>query len=156
MSAWYTIRLCLLLELCDLFLFSVFPLQVGRLFPLNVKSSLLLFLLTCKTSEFTMQPFRMMHSSARPSFAELQSTQGEPTDCAKPVIIGLYGLPGAGKTFWLDKLKTVLGNDDFAFYDGSDIIAAVTPGGLEAFQDLMQEVQSRCRERAIARIKQEC
>ncbi|CAI7669015.1 unnamed protein product [Penicillium discolor] len=94
----------------------------------------------------------MMHSSARPSFAELQSTQ----DCAKPVIIGLYGLAGAGKTFWLDKLKTVLGNDDFAFYDGSDIIAAVTPGGLEAFQNLMQEAQSQCCERAIVRTKQEC
>lgn len=87
---------------------------------------------------------------------EPQSTQVGITDCDKPVIIGLYGITGSGKTFWLDKIKTALGNDNFAFYDGSDIIAAVTPGGLEAFQNLTEEAKNSYRECAIARIKQEC
>ncbi|OQD71275.1 hypothetical protein PENPOL_c001G03260 [Penicillium polonicum] len=73
------------------------------------------------------------------------------------VMFGLFiGLPDSGKTLWLDKLETALGTDDFAFYDGSDIIAAVTPGGLEASQNLGEEAKNHCRELAIARIKQEC
>ncbi|KAJ5193506.1 hypothetical protein N7449_009648 [Penicillium cf. viridicatum] len=103
-----------------------------------------------------MQASRMMYSNDCPNLNEPQSTQFGITDCAKPVIIGLYGIPGSGKTFWLDKLKTALGNDNFAFYDGSDIIAAVTPGGLKAFQNLTEEAKNNCREFAIARIKQEC
>ena len=80
----------------------------------------------------------------------------KPTGDFKPVIIGLYGLPGSGKSFRLEELKTVLNNDKFAFYDGSNVIAAVTPGGLEAFQKLAKEAKNDSRERAIARVKQEC
>ncbi|KAJ5801755.1 uncharacterized protein N7518_003823 [Penicillium psychrosexuale] len=83
------------------------------------------------------------------------SPRAQPTSF-KPVIIGLYGLPGSGKSFRLEELKTVLDNDKFAFYDGSNVIAAVTPGGLEAFQILTKEGKNDARERAIARVKQEC
>ncbi|CDM33198.1 hypothetical protein DTO013E5_5628 [Penicillium roqueforti] len=83
------------------------------------------------------------------------SPRAQPTSF-KPVIIGLYGLPGSGKSFRLEGLKTVLDNDKFAFYDGSNVIAAVTPGGLEAFQILTKEGKNDARERAIARVKQEC
>ncbi|KAJ5153658.1 uncharacterized protein N7500_009097 [Penicillium coprophilum] len=74
----------------------------------------------------------------------------------KPVIIGLYGLPGSGKTFWLEELKTVIRGDEFAFYDGSGAISAVTPGGLEGFQNLTKEAKTEYRQQAIARIKREC
>ncbi|KAI2709116.1 hypothetical protein CBS147332_6175 [Penicillium roqueforti] len=83
------------------------------------------------------------------------SPRAQPTSF-KPVIIGLYGLPGSGKSFRLEELKTVLDNDKFAFYDGSNVIAPVTPGGLEAFQILTKEGKNNARERAIARVKQEC
>ncbi|KAJ5511349.1 hypothetical protein N7453_003452 [Penicillium expansum] len=63
------------------------------------------------------------------TYGRMPSTQVEPTSSLKPVVIGLYGLPGSGKTSRLGELKTVLGNDNFEYYDGSDIIAAVTPGG---------------------------
>lgn len=78
----------------------------------------------------------MMHSNARPHLIKPQSTRSGPSNCAKQVIIGLYGLPGAGKIFWLGNLQTALGNDDFRFYDGSDAIAAVTPGGDEILTNI--------------------
>ncbi|KAJ5953024.1 uncharacterized protein N7479_011437 [Penicillium vulpinum] len=99
-------------------------------------------------------PSEMIHSDpSQPG--QLSSAQVKRIDHSKPVIIGLYGLPGCGKTFWLDDLKTVLSNDEFAFYDGSDVVAAVTPGGLEAFHNLTKEAQNDCRERAIGKVKQE-
>ncbi|KAJ5425028.1 hypothetical protein N7465_000098 [Penicillium sp. CMV-2018d] len=115
------------------------------------------FLLTSTPSDFTMQPSGMMQSNASPNPDEAQSSQGGATDWARPpVIIGLYGLPGSGKILWVDTLEAVLGNDDFAFYDDDDIIAAETPGGLRAFQNLGQEAKNYCRQLALARIKQEC
>jgi uracil phosphoribosyltransferase/phosphoserine phosphatase len=99
---------------------------------------------------------RYEYCDNRPHPADSPSTKVEPADCAKPVIIGLYGLPGSGKTARLEELKTELSNDEFAFYDGSAVIAAVTPGGLEALQNLTEEAKNDYRERAIAKIKQEC
>ncbi|KAJ6115266.1 hypothetical protein N7486_001044 [Penicillium sp. IBT 16267x] len=72
----------------------------------------------------------------------------------KPVIVGLYGLPGAGKTFLLDKLKRSV--VDFLFFDGSRLIGAVTPGGLESFHTLPEAEKVKQRERAMGRIKQGC
>ncbi|CAG8902662.1 unnamed protein product [Penicillium egyptiacum] len=103
-----------------------------------------------------MEPYEITCCDNRPHPRDPLSTEVEPTNCTKPVIIGLYGLPGSGKTFRLDKLKTELSNDDFAFYDGSAVIAAVTPGGLQEFQNLTEEAKNDCRERAIAKVKQEC
>ncbi|OQE13263.1 hypothetical protein PENFLA_c051G10458 [Penicillium flavigenum] len=101
-----------------------------------------------------MEPYE--YCDNRPHHRNSPSTKVEPTDCAKPVIIGLYGLPGSGKTARLDELKTELSNDEFAFYDGSAVIAAVTPGGLKALQNLTEEAKNDYRERVIAKIKQEC
>ncbi|KAJ5531762.1 hypothetical protein N7527_005155 [Penicillium freii] len=103
-----------------------------------------------------MQPSGVMHSNARPNVNEAQSSQGGATNWAKPAIIGLFGLPGSGKILWLDTLETALGNDNFAVYHDSDIIAAATPGGLQAFQNLGEKAKSHCRQLAIARIEQEC
>lgn len=104
----------------------------------------------------TMEPYEDFDN--RSHHADSPSIRVEPTNCAKPVIIGLYGLPGSGKTARLDELKAELSNDEFAFYDGSAVIAAVTPGGLEAFQTsfLTEEAKNDYRERAIAKIKHEC
>ncbi|CAI7655950.1 unnamed protein product [Penicillium viridicatum] len=117
---------------------------------------LLPFLITSTSSEFTMQPSGVMHSNACPNVNEAQSSQGGVTNRAKPAIIGLFGLPGSEKILWLDTLQTALGNDDFAVYDDSDIIAAEIPGGLQAFQNLDEKAKRHCRQLAVARIKQEC
>ncbi|KAJ5300197.1 hypothetical protein PENANT_c067G07793 [Penicillium antarcticum] len=85
----------------------------------------------------------------------LTSTDRASANCSKPVIIGLYGLPGSGKSFLLNVLKCGLSHADFAFYDGSQVIAADTPGGLEAFQNLNEDDKERARDRAIERIKRE-
>ncbi|OKL62234.1 hypothetical protein UA08_02343 [Talaromyces atroroseus] len=74
---------------------------------------------------------------------------------SEPTIVGLYGIPGSGKSFLLETLKQGLGQEPFMFYDGSQVIADVTPGGLKAFQRLSEESQTNIRERAINKIKQE-
>ncbi|KAJ5335706.1 uncharacterized protein N7506_005642 [Penicillium brevicompactum] len=76
-------------------------------------------------------------------------------DSPKPVIIGVYGLPGSGKSFLLDILKCGLSHAEFSFYDGSQAIAAATPGGLQAFQNLNEDSKERVRDLAIRRIKQD-
>ncbi|KXG51995.1 uncharacterized protein PGRI_082790 [Penicillium griseofulvum] len=103
-----------------------------------------------------MEPYKMMCRDNSTQITQPPAIQVQCIDPPKPVIIGIYGLPGSGKTFWLGQLKTVLNNEGFAFYDGSDVIAAVTPGGLEGFHNLTNEAKIEYRERAIAKIKQEC
>ncbi|RAO68305.1 uncharacterized protein BHQ10_004317 [Talaromyces amestolkiae] len=104
-----------------------------------------------------------MHSGElqRCQSCDARHEQHEPLDppssyqCSEPTIVGLYGIPGSGKSFLLDTLKQGLGQEPFMFYDGSQVIADVTPGGLEAFQSLSEESKANIRERAINKIKQE-
>ena len=67
----------------------------------------------------------------------------------KAVVVGLYGVPGSGKTFLLDQLKQELGQEYFAFYEGSKMIATVVPGGLDAFQKLEEQEKMHWRQLAI-------
>lgn len=73
----------------------------------------------------------------------------------RPVIVGIYGLPGSGKTFLLNQLKPNLG-EAFAFYEGSEVIADIVPGGLEAFQKLEEQDKVNWRESAVDKIAKEC
>lgn len=74
----------------------------------------------------------------------------------KPVVVGLYGVSGCGKTFLLDQLKSQLDGKDFAFYDGSVMIDSYTPGGLQAFLKMKEPEQMMCRQRAIDKIGEKC
>lgn len=74
----------------------------------------------------------------------------------KGVVIGLYGIPGSGKTFLLNQLKQEFQQEPFLFFEGSEMIAAVVPGGLEAFQKMKREEQSLWRQSAIDAIRKEC
>lgn len=74
----------------------------------------------------------------------------------KAVVIGLYGLPGSGKTFLLEQLKQELGQEDFAFYEGSKMIASLVPGGLDAFQKLEEREKMHWRQLAIDTIGKKC
>ncbi|KAF2759857.1 hypothetical protein EJ05DRAFT_484756 [Pseudovirgaria hyperparasitica] len=74
----------------------------------------------------------------------------------KPVIIGIYGLPGAGKSYLMRQLKEKLSETDFLFFEGSEVIATLTPGGLDAFKRLSQEDQTKYRHAAGISIKEQC
>ena len=56
----------------------------------------------------------------------------------------------------LNQLKQELGQEQFAFYEGSTMIATVVPGGLDAFQKLEKQEQVHWRQRAIDTIRKQC
>ncbi len=68
---------------------------------------------------------------------------------SKPVIIGLYGIPGCGKSYLLNQLKQQLGTELFEFYEGAQVIGSLVPGGLSAFQRLDEGEKSKWRQQAI-------
>ena len=74
----------------------------------------------------------------------------------KPIVVGIYGIPGCGKTFLFDQLKQELGENSYEFYEGSQMIASLVPGGLFAFQKLDHEQKSYWREVAIGTIGKNC
>ncbi|KAH0544338.1 hypothetical protein FGG08_001479 [Glutinoglossum americanum] len=87
-----------------------------------------------------------------------QSTalESRPAPDNKAVVVGLYGVPGSGKTFLLDQLRRQLGQECFAFYEGSKMIATVVPGGLDAFQKLGEQEKVHYRQLAIDTIGKKC
>ncbi|KAI1009573.1 hypothetical protein LB504_003064 [Fusarium proliferatum] len=73
----------------------------------------------------------------------------------KPTVIGIYGLPGSGKSDVLKYLRQELGEEDFAFFKGSEIIASIVPGGLDEFQTLTEDEKYEWRIKAIHHVKNE-
>ncbi|KAM0207634.1 hypothetical protein ACHAQI_007429 [Fusarium lateritium] len=71
----------------------------------------------------------------------------------KPTVIGIYGISGSGKSFILDVLKQDLDPAEFIFFEGSEVIASLVPGGLTAFHALDEEEKSHSRTEAINFIK---
>ena len=97
------------------------------------------------------------------STADLQHDPKQPTNRDdrpasdhKAVVVGLYGVPGSGKTFLLNQLKQELAQTRFAFYEGSKMIDTVVPGGLDAFQNLEEQEKRHWRQRAIDTIEKNC
>lgn len=73
-----------------------------------------------------------------------------------PKIIGLYGLPASGKTTLLKEWMQELGEVEFAFYEGSEVLDSICPGGLVRFKTLPEYDKSACREVAIKMIHDDC
>ncbi|GAB1313714.1 hypothetical protein MFIFM68171_03924 [Madurella fahalii] len=67
----------------------------------------------------------------------------------KRVVIGIYGVPGSGKSFLIEKLKARLSEGQFRFYEGSEVIASLVPGGLEEFQQAPAKTKTDWRQSAI-------
>lgn len=74
----------------------------------------------------------------------------------KPIVVGLYGMPGSGKTFLLNQLKQELGQEHFAFFEGSQMIDSLVSGGLDAFKEMEEQGKVHWRKLAIDRIGKEC
>ncbi|KAI5922583.1 hypothetical protein F4810DRAFT_257613 [Camillea tinctor] len=74
----------------------------------------------------------------------------------KPIVVGLYGVPGSGKTYLLQHLQKELCLEEIKFYEGSEVIVSLTTGGLDAFRRLDEQEKLRIRQLAISRIRQEC
>lgn len=74
----------------------------------------------------------------------------------KPVVVGIYGIPGSGKSFLLKQLKERLGEESYEFYEGSKMIETLVPGGLNAFQELDDKDRLKVRKLAIDTIRMEC
>ncbi|RSL68341.1 hypothetical protein CEP54_002881 [Fusarium duplospermum] len=70
------------------------------------------------------------------------------------MVIGLYGVPGSGKSFLINHLKKSMYSKS-VFYESSEAIDSLVPGGLEAFQALGDLGKAVWRGRAIERIKKE-
>jgi uracil phosphoribosyltransferase/phosphoserine phosphatase/adenylate kinase len=72
----------------------------------------------------------------------------------KPTVVGLYGISGCGKTYLLEQLRISLGETDFAFYDGSDMIESIVR--LDIFQKSSTQAKMSTRQQAIEKIQEEC
>ena len=68
---------------------------------------------------------------------------------SKAVVVGLYGIPGSGKTFLMHQLKQEFRHERFAFYESSQLLDLAVPGGLSAFKKLDDEAKDHWREHAI-------
>ncbi|KAK4544793.1 hypothetical protein LTR36_004042 [Oleoguttula mirabilis] len=74
----------------------------------------------------------------------------------KPKVIGLYGLPGVGKTHLLSALRGGLNESEFSFHEGSAVLDIIVPGGLLAFHSSTEDVKEECRRQAIKYIAEQC
>ncbi|MCJ1281499.1 hypothetical protein MMC26_000819 [Xylographa opegraphella] len=86
---------------------------------------------------------------AKPQQKQMTVPQIRSASDDKPVVVGLYGIPGSGKTFLLNQLEQELGETHFAFYEGSRMIDTVVPGGLTAFQNMEEQEKAYWRGRAV-------
>lgn len=75
---------------------------------------------------------------------------------ADPRVIGLYGVPGCGKSYLMKQLKQELGESDLQYFEGSEVINSVTVGGLNAFKKLDEHQKNQIRKLAINSIKSKC
>lgn len=91
--------------------------------------------------------------SNKMSDIEKLSLEGERS--SEPTIIGIYGIPGSGKSHLLNELKVLLGEKDLLFIDSSDVLEKVTPRGIAEFKLLDEATKAQFRELASVKIADE-
>lgn len=75
---------------------------------------------------------------------------------SRPVVVGIYGISGCGKTTLVELLKKNLGERDFAFFDGPQTLNSLVRGGLVAFEQKPDAEKAVYREIAIQNIAGIC
>lgn len=75
---------------------------------------------------------------------------------SRPIVVGIYGISGCGKTTLIERLKKNLGERDFAFFDGSQTLGSLVRGGLAAFEQKPDVEKAVYREIAIQNIAAMC
>ena len=79
----------------------------------------------------------MSFTSAKSHLIDLPASQVKPNSTQKAKVVGLYGIPGCGKTHLLDQLRLKFkGDDRFSFTEGSTKIYNLVDEGVKAFQSL--------------------
>ncbi|OAA50246.1 HAD-like domain protein [Cordyceps fumosorosea ARSEF 2679] len=74
----------------------------------------------------------------------------------KPMVIGLYGLPGSGKSSLMNQIKLQVNHEKFLFYEGSELISTLMAGDLAAFAKLNEQEKRQVREQAITSVAKDC
>lgn len=75
---------------------------------------------------------------------------------SSPIVVGIYGISGCGKTTLIERLKKILGERDFAFFDGFQTLSSLVRGGLTAFEQKPDVEKAVYREIAIQHIAATC
>ena len=90
----------------------------------------------------------------------IKSSSSSNMTASKPTVIGIYGLPGSGKTTMLKLLRNALTEDHqrFHFIEGSEMIKKFLPQGVlrETLKSQSEEVKLRVRTDAINDIVRMC
>ncbi|KAH6664455.1 uracil phosphoribosyltransferase-domain-containing protein [Halenospora varia] len=94
--------------------------------------------------------------TADPQLNQSTALESRSVSNGKAIVVGIYGIPGCGKTFLMNQLKQELGQVPFKFYEGSEMIANLVPGGLDIFQKLDEQEKVHWRQLAIDTIGKEC
>ncbi|KAJ5179343.1 hypothetical protein N7492_002553 [Penicillium capsulatum] len=79
-----------------------------------------------------------------------------PVPSYKPVVVGIFGIPGSGKSHLIRATMRQLKGHGFAFYESRNAIDASCRGGLIGYSQLTEKEQKRCREKAIISIQKDC
>lgn len=75
---------------------------------------------------------------------------------SKRSVVGIYGIPGSGKSFILNELRDRLPAKHFSFHEGAFVISQLIDGGLRAFGDLSEPTKTMYRKYAIGSIRDQC
>ncbi|KAI9712974.1 MAG: hypothetical protein M1812_006721 [Candelaria pacifica] len=95
-------------------------------------------------------------STTNPSLDQSTTSEIRSVSNKKPVVVGIYGVDGSGKTFLLNQLKDQLQDESFLFLDGSQVIDSAVEGGLGAFQKMGKEDKEYWRRCAIEGVGKQC
>ncbi|KAK8121439.1 hypothetical protein PG999_005559 [Apiospora kogelbergensis] len=91
-----------------------------------------------------------------PSATGVEAQETTLKEMKKPTVVGIYGISGSGKTHLLNQLRQELQQEPYEFFDGSEAIATLVPGGLDAFKEANAQGKAHWRELAIREIAQRC
>lgn len=133
------------------------PQLLTRLCPNEQIASLHEYIIVLEPDQVGWYQVLMMQTSTNLLPSEPSKSNKMPaTVLGKPIIIGLYGISGSGKTILLLQMRIDPTLDNFLFYDGSQLLGQVTPGGLDAFRKLKPTDKVHYREQALEYVSHAC